>query len=597
MPGVRIAYALRPNAFAPAANREPPAPPRAFDATARRVYTDDRLVVDVEQTPGYPFERLQLAHRVVLVEGHVYARGRAALLRRLEVLSLDGPDDEAFATQLRAEAESADGDFLLVCYDPSGGRLGIAGDRFGRLPAYLHAGADRLVVARHPGFALAHMNEPAVDRTALAQLLLFGYPLGSRTLIEGVHRLLPGEVLVASPGGSRLFPPPASPFRRNESPALPPDADACARALRDAFVSACRDRHLDGHHHVLSLSGGMDSRTAGAGMRSAFGAFSSVTFVAPGSPHPDESAPASAVARALGSEWRALEFNHLDPACMDEIIRLKLGLSPVNVAFGLDYVRRVRDALGAPVAFWTGEGADKVLCEHRAIPARPGPDDLVRFIVAKNAVWDPDRVAALTGVHGDDLLAGVRSVATSVRGVDADDAYVHFLLAQRVVRWHTEGEDRHREAVWPIAPFFAREFFTLARAVPGRWKRGRRLYREFLRALSPELAALPLAGGHPAPGSRRFAVEYALREGLRANPLASALYRRVRNRRGARPEYGDVWRSQLAQLQREHAVPEAFDAAEIERVASGRVSAPSYALALLVTAVRAVRWIRRGESA
>jgi asparagine synthase (glutamine-hydrolysing) len=412
-----------------------------------------------------------------------------------------------------------------------------------------------------------------------------------------VHRLLPGDVLVASPAGWRLFSAPASPFRKNESPALPPGPDGCARALRDAFVSACRDRHLDDHHHVLSLSGGIDSRTAGAGMRAAFGAFSSVTFVAPGSPHPDESASASAVARVLGSEWRALEFDHLDPSCMDEIIRLKLGLSPVDVAFGLDYVRRVRDALGAPVAFWTGEGADKVLCEHRAMPPRPGPDDLVRFIVAKNAVWDPDRVAALTGVHRDDLLAGVRSVVASVRGVDADDAYVHFLMSQRVVRWHTEGEDRHREAVWPIAPFFAPEFFALARAVPGRWKRGRRLYREFLRALSPALATLPLAGGHAPPGSRRFAAEYALRERLRVNPLASAAYGRVRRWRGVRSPYADAWRRQLAQLPQEHAVRDTFDAMEIERIASGRAPASWYALALLLTAVRAVGLITRGKSA
>ncbi|HEU4365152.1 MAG TPA: hypothetical protein VFT13_06760, partial [Candidatus Krumholzibacteria bacterium] len=247
------------------------------------------------------------------------------------------------------------------------------------------------------------------------------------------------------------------------------------------------------------------------------------------------------------------------------------------------------------VAFWTGEGADKLLCEHRAIPRRPRLDELVRFILDKNAVLEPSRVAALTGVREDELVAGLRSVVAA-DDIEPEDAYVHFLLSQRVVRFHAEGEDRHRAAVWPVSPFFASGFLALARAIPPEMKRERRLYRAFLRELAPDLALLPLADGHAAPASRRFALEYALRDRLRNNRHTSSLHRRVRAARGARRAQGGPWHATLARLLKEGAIPENLRAAEIEGIVSGRTPASPFALCMILTAALALRTIR-GDAA
>lgn len=360
-------------------------------------------------------------------------------------------------------------------------------------------------------------------------------------------------------------------------------------ALRDAFVASCRDRSIAGSH-VLSLSGGIDSRTTGAGMRAVLASFSAVTFAAPGSSHADERDIAERVARSLGADWRSYEFDHANDNGIAGIVRMKLGLNPADVAFGIDYVRRVQADFPGPVAFWTGEGADKLLCEHRAIPRRPPLDSLVRFILDKNAVLEPSRVAALTGVRAADLVASIRSVVAS-DDIEPEDAYVHFLLSQRVVRFHSEGEDRHRAAVWPISPFFGAEFLSLARSIPGEMKRERRLYRAFLKALAPDLAALPLAGGHAAPASPRFALEYALRERLRNNRYASALYRRVRNARSARIAPAGPWHEKLARLHNDRAIPDLLDPAEIAGILSAQTPASPFALCMILTAVMAVRAI------
>ncbi len=574
-PGLRVAWRFQPH------------PPGRSP-----VHSDEHLAADAEHPAGYPFEAIRGPCGLVCLEGQVYGGQRAALLKRIEDLCTTAHDDEALARELRAAVESVDGDFALLWYDTGARRVALAADRFGRLPLYYGATPRGMFMSRDQAFVLTQTGERGIDTTAFAQLLLFGYPLGARTLAAGVSRLLPREVLVASRDGWRLFPSPGSPFRRSVRENLPRDKHALARELRDAFVGSCRDRAIDAGSHVLSLSGGIDSRTTGAGMRAVLPSFAAVTFAAPGSNHADERDVAATVARTLGAEWRSYEFDFSSRASIDSIVRMKLGLNPADVAFGIDYVRRVKRDFPGPVTFWTGEGADKLLCEHRAIPHSPKPEQLVRFIIEKNAVMPPERVTALTGVSVEEMVESIR--ATLADDIEPEDAYVHFLLSQRVVRFHDEGEDRHRCAVWPVSPFFGADFVTLARAIPGHMKRERRLYRAFLRELAPDMAALPLAGGHAAPASPRFALEYALRDALRNSPAASALHRRVRAARGARRAPGGPWHAMLERLVDEGGVPEPLRAAEVRRIVSGEVPASPFALCMILTTAMAVRAIHGG---
>ncbi len=539
--------------------------------------------IEATRPAWYPFATWTPWTTDVHLEGHVYGGRGAALMRAIE--DVRAHDDASLAESMRTCAIAVDGDFVVVRHDPTEGTLAVTGDRFGRLPLYYRVSDRGVVISRSQRFVHAHTHARDVDRMALAQLLLFGYPLERRTLVDGVSRLLPQEVIVASSRGVRVFAPASPPFQR---PDVTPPATpiAAARVLRDAFVAACRDRHLEGHTHVLSLSGGIDSRTAAGAMRTAGIPFSCVTMVS--TMHGDERAAASTVARKLPADWRAYEFDATTPADADAIVRLKVGLSPVDLGFGLDYMRHVRRDFGEGVAFWTGEGADKLLCEHRAIPRRPSLDALAQFIIDKNALLDVASVVALTGVSHDDIMASIHSALRAYGGVEPDDAYVHFLLSQRVVRWHDEGEDRHRTAVWPVAPFFAANFVELARSMPADWKFGRRLYRAFLRELAPDLAALPLSGGHAAPASRRFAFEYTLRERIRNSEFASALHRRLRATRQRRAA-PSRWHAQLAQIVQTGTVPTPIDAAQLARLVSGGAPPSTQAAAQILTVVLALR--------
>jgi asparagine synthase (glutamine-hydrolysing) len=592
MPGIRIVYSPTPGAEAAPASHV-----SAAGFAVQSVHGDDQIVIDAERPDWYPIESIASARAVVCLEGHVYGGKGPALLQRLRSLAEEPPPgDETLAARVRAFADAVDGDFLVVCYDRRDQRLCVAGDRLGRLPVYYHLSDGRALIAREQRFVLARLAAPDVDRMGLAQLLLLGYPLGARTLVDGVGRLLPGEVLVAAPSGCRIVPPSGSPFASERARRVPETVEGCARILRDVFVAGCRDRRLAGHADALSLSGGMDSRAVGAGMRLALDRFSSATFVAPGSTHPDESACAAEVAGALGARWKGYPMDREDPRYVRDIIDLKIGLNPINVGFGLAYVEQVRADFAEPVAFWTGEGGDKLLCDHRAVPRRPSAGDLVRFVIAKNAVWDPETISALVGVHRDDLAQSIHAAVTACGGDDPEDAYVHFLLRERVVRWHFEGEDRHRAHVWPISPFYARDFVGLCRAIPMGRKAGRRLYRAFLEDLAPDIADIPLPGGDVAPGSRRYALRHALRDRMRSSRLALEAVQWLRRRRGSSPSTDEAWLPRLRRYRGDHPAPAPFARAAMERVVSARAHHPPNALALLLTAILAVEVIRGGSA-
>ncbi len=378
---------------------------------------------------------------------------------------------------------------MLYCYDRLGARSHVVRDRLGRLLLYYTSGPRGALVSRDQALPLGHDGAVEIDRLALGQLLLLGYSLESRTLVRSHRRLLPGQSLEIGSGGLTLGAP-RTPF----APA--PDASAAISlptlvgGLAEALVAACRDRAGDAERGVLSLSGGMDSQTVAAGLRAAGARYSAATFIAPGSAHRDESAQAEEVARRLRVRWAAHRVPAQGGAAVEEIIERKLGLSPIDQAFGLSYLRTLRGRDSGRIALWTGEGGDKLLPDHRSLPARAAADALVDFIIRKNAIWSSAAIGALIDVHPDDLASSLHASITRFSELREEDRYSHFLLWSRAGRWLFEGEERNRLVVWPLSPFYAIEFVSQAMAAPRRYKAGRKLYRALLRHLEPGLAAL-----------------------------------------------------------------------------------------------------------
>lgn len=199
------------------------------------------------------------------------------------------------------------GMFAIAFWSPSERRLWLARDATGMRPLYL---------AELPGRGLVFASElkalldapgfrPEVDPRSLGQFLEFGYVFeGRRTMLLGVEKLLPGEVIEARDGAvARRFrhfdPPPA------ELEAARP-AEERVSELYSTLGEVVREHLVAGVPVGLLLSGGIDSSLIAA-LAAREGPLTTVNM-AVGRSEIDERAPARRAAAALGTHHQEIEI-------------------------------------------------------------------------------------------------------------------------------------------------------------------------------------------------------------------------------------------------------------------------------------------------
>ena len=250
----------------------------------------------------------------------------------------------------------------LALWDRKRQRLLLARDRLGKKPLYytvtgntLVFGSELKALFRHPGV------RRRVDITALSKYLAYDYVPSPFSIVEGVHKLLPGHVLVVENGTvrtERYWGLAYTPKQRQTA-----SEEELAEEFLTRFREAVRRRLMSDVPLGVFLSGGLDSSSITALMtelspgrvKSFSIGFTERSF--------DESAHAKLVAGALGTEHRefimqeaeALELIPVLARVMDE----PLGDGSIVPTYWLSQQTRryVTVAL-------SGEGGDELFCGY-----------------------------------------------------------------------------------------------------------------------------------------------------------------------------------------------------------------------------------------
>jgi asparagine synthase (glutamine-hydrolysing) len=241
---------------------------------------------------------------------------------------------------------------------------------------------------------------------------------------------------------------------------------------------------------VLSLSGGLDSRSVAAGLVRAGHHPTTVTFV-----DADEQARADVelaeqVANTLDLPWQLLTLPRPTAADLDLLLKIKGGQNYTAMALGMSYLNQIRREHGSNITYFTGDGGGRVLPAFQCPSETRTSDQLARYIVDRTHLLDLTTTSRLLGLSRDDILAEIAGVLDSYPETDLQARYLGFNIRERGIKWAMEGEDRNRAFFWSCTPFYAWSFFSHAVAVPTSMKSGNRLYRHFLQALSPETVGI-----------------------------------------------------------------------------------------------------------
>lgn len=482
----------------------------------------------------YSFAVLSVGAWQFYIEGHLYDVPDEDLPRRLAevVAALEAGGDRRLSL-LGEWIDRRDGKCVMVAVHRERGETWVMNDHTARLPVYWTNMPGGRICTRDIGF-LSHPSwKRGMDGSAAAMYLLLRYPLGTRTLLDGVQTLEPASLLRLH--DVRSTPPaiclrPLEFGRYDEGMGSP---RAAAKRVAGSFLADLSARARQADPCLVSLSGGLDSRAVAAGLAQVAPSTTAVTFLDAAGRAALDVQYAEAVAKALGLRW---ELYPLEPPTLrdaHEVFRQKYAHCGLVVTFIYSFYAQLVDRYGTGANFFTGDGGDKVLPCLEPSGRLHGVPDTVDYLLGKNHLWPIEQVARFTGMPERSLRAGIEERLLSYPEERMAHKVVHFMIRERAMRWVFESEDRDRCHMQSLSPFFGWPFFQLAMSVPARWKRDYVFYREFLNVLSREAADVPNASWRMSL-NRRVAVKSIfvlnrLTNHLMPEGMKEALKRRYRH--------------------------------------------------------------------
>jgi asparagine synthase (glutamine-hydrolysing) len=336
-------------------------------------------------------------------------------------------------------------------------------------------------------FNVDRPDAPAPDMLGAAQYLTFGHCLGGRTLFKGVHRV------------------------RGELPNLD-DQSRTASLLTNAeelaalFTAACRS--LAGETNIVSLSGGLDSRSVVGGLKGVD--YRLASFLRPSAA--GDVAVGRQIAAAVGKPYDVVPVGSPTSENIERLLQLTSGDNCAVMAFILPFLDHLRGHYGAGLTYFTGDGGDKALPLLTTGKKPKDERELARFLFSRAIVY-PEKACEITGISRGELLESVIEVLQSYPE-SLERKFAKFIISERVPGFIASGEERNRKFFKHAAPFFEERFFRAALTVPDHQKKRHALYREFLRALSPELVRIPYANTGTAITSLSFRTRARVREAV-----------------------------------------------------------------------------------
>ena len=445
---------------------------------------------------GYPVLVWKNENYYFYLEGYLYGLSRQQAILAMEDLAGTVFSSPLATSCLSGWIQETDGDFFVWMREKETGRSVFINDALARLPVYYFQGPQEFILGRNMRF-LTQMGISALDRMGVAQHLSLGHGLDGRTLWRGVTRFPPAGRLLIDPRDQRLSLTILSSRNLNSRRNSRNTAAENAGQLSEYFRQACVGRVGLGEEDIVSLSGGLDSRSAAAGLAAAGRPFTAITFSRPGYQQPEEVQTAKTVAAILDRPWRLVHLPAPTWGDAGELLHIKSGLNSLGMAFILGFYKAIRESFVGRITHFTGDGGDYFLPPEIPLCPLNSEEQLVRTIFNANyIVWDrflPEDAAALAGVAAPDLLDSLSRSAAGLPEQTWRDKFLHYWIFSQISTVINEAQDRERHYFWTVSPFFSPPFMDFALHCPDDQKSGYELYRRFIKILSAQAAAVPYA--------------------------------------------------------------------------------------------------------
>lgn len=443
----------------------------------------------------HPLHKWKEGRVCVYAEGYVYGAPWPEVQAKISRIVAKWQEGHAWQDLLRSFVCTADGDFCVFAAAPGGAAL-IFNDALGRLPVFGLENGEGWFVTRTPRVVIA-VTDTSPCAQGYAESMMFGFPIGGRSLTAGMFRLPAGSAWSREEYGQ--------PVRTHQMVEwnfdhLLEGGGSTRRQeaveLAESFMDACRRtaKTFEGRNLVVSLSGGFDSRAVAAGLKRAGAPL--LTFTrddTDGFTAGNDLKIAKVVAETLGLPWEMRPKPEAGPGTDRELAWMTDGLNYLEMAFLLPMHRDVRASYGADMVLLTGDNGDRSL-DPQGPPWKLGSREACAdFILQRHCRLDLETVSQIIDLDPDRVLATVKDSILAFPEKDPDNLYRHFIFDERLRTWNYLAEDRNRNLVWHCTPLSSLNYTRKAYAISDRLKRNWGLTADFIEAVDPDMVNVPYA--------------------------------------------------------------------------------------------------------
>lgn len=439
---------------------------------------------------GYPYGIFDLGDVKIFLEGKIYNYSQERLYDLFkDLVSL--LSNYNYFNQISSFFENLDGDYIIYLYDSSKNKLFVITDPLGRLPLYYFYSTNKTIISRDYGFILENLIYPDIDKFGIAEDLLFGYPLGEKTFIKNVKRVKHGSVICCKLNSDEIEIHQYIDFDFSYKIHSNKNLNQITDNLVQLFVEGTKNRLSINDENILSLSGGLDSRSVLTAFNLLNAKFKASTYIGYSKTADNDSVVAKGLADELNFQWDLIQLQNPEGLELNELLNYKYGLNTLGVSFLLLFLKELQNKFGNKLHYFTGDGGDKAFPDHRpALDLKNDVSLLVKYLVSNKYFFSIKKISNILSIAEKDLFEHLYSFFSEYPEQSVEYKFQRFIIVERGIKWCFEGEDRNRFYFWSVAPMYNYQFFKYIMNVNDNLKANHFLYYDFINKLNPEALKL-----------------------------------------------------------------------------------------------------------
>ena len=451
----------------------------------KELFKDKNSVAYSTGYSEYPISQYNIGGKEIFLEGKIYNRNNIELKKDFEDLIIILKSNNA-NTLLKEWLLKFDGDFIILVYDPTNMQYKIINDQLGRLPFYLFRDNEKVVISREMKFVYKQISQIEIEKYGIAECLLFGYPLGKKTYIKNLIRVPPASFIQIDVSQKSFQISTILEFNFERKKHEGKGLNELTDDLAHLFLTSTKNRYSDISINILSLSGGLDSRSVLGALRTIGKEFKATTFVGYNKVADKDAHIAGLLSRDLNFPWSKISLGFPNGKDLRSLLYSKAGTNTLGQTFLANYHKEIIKQYGRNITFFTGDGGDKVFPDLRSTIPLSDVESLVKYTVSNKYFFNLKKISDLLNLKENELFDHLADHFSNYPESTPAYKFQRFMIMERGVKWLFETEDKNRCSFWTTAPMYAYKFFEYGMNIPDEFKSKHVLYYNFISKINSE---------------------------------------------------------------------------------------------------------------